>query len=35
VTDAVTGTRATITLVLYLALFVAAGASLLRRQDVT
>jgi ABC-2 type transport system permease protein len=34
VTDAVTGTRATITLVLYLALFVAAGASLLRRQDV-
>lgn len=35
VTDAVTGTRATVTLVLYLALFVAAGASLLRRQDVT
>ncbi len=35
VTDAVTVTRATITLVLYLALFVAAGASLLRRQDVT
>ncbi|HEV8373015.1 MAG TPA: ABC transporter permease subunit [Actinomycetota bacterium] len=34
VTDAVTGTRASITLVLYLALFVAAGASLLRRQDV-
>ena len=35
VSDAVTGTRATVTLLLYLALFVAAGASLLRRQDVT
>jgi ABC-2 type transport system permease protein len=35
VTDAVTGTRATVTLLLYLALFIAAGATLLRRQDVT